>query len=222
MGHDRRDLGVGACLHQPRERPHLRREPEEVADERHGVDAEVEQRAATQREIIETVRGIVGDPLRVIGEHRPDLAQGSGGDDLAQADHVREVASPHRLHDEDARVGCQIAQRHGLVTVEGERLLHQHVLAVLDRERGGVAMTRMRGGDVDDVDVGVGRELLVRAVSVGMPYSSAKRVAESCVREPTATTSRPAVRRSRVNAWAIPPVARMPHRRPVSELPDVV
>ena len=75
---------------------------EDVPRERDGVDAEVEQGAAAELERVEAVRGVGRDALGVVGEQRADLAEGARRDDLADADHVRQVARPHRLHREQA------------------------------------------------------------------------------------------------------------------------
>src|SRR5690554_2914194 len=48
-----------------------------------------------------------------------------------------------------------------------------------------------------------------------MSKRAAKASADSWLRDPTATRSRPAVRRSDAKAAAMPPVARIPQRRPV-------
>ena len=58
--------------------------------------------------------------------------------------------------------------------VQCQRLLHQHVLARLERQPGAGEVRGVRGGDVDDVDVRVGDELLVAAVGASMPKPAAK------------------------------------------------
>lgn len=64
-------------------------------------------------------------------------------------------------------VGRQISDRDRLVCVEGEWLLDQDVLAVREREGRGREVMTVRRRDVDDVDLGVGGELLIRSVSPG-------------------------------------------------------
>ncbi len=102
----------------------------------------------------------------MVGRDDAHLAEGAGGEDLADADHVGQVARPHRLHGEQAFLGGAVADERGLGRVEGEGLLDKHVLAVIQRQQGVVDVTGVRGRDVDDVDVGVGHELLVRTVGV--------------------------------------------------------
>ena len=53
------------------------------------------------------------------------------------------------------------------VGVQREGLLDEHVLAGLERQQGVGGVHRMGRGDVDDVDVGIGDEVLVRAVGAG-------------------------------------------------------
>ena len=87
------------------------------------------------------------------------------GDEFADADHVREVARPHRLHREQPAFGRRHRGRAAAsARGERERLLDEDVLAVLEREDRVLGVQRMRGRDVDDVDVRVGDEVFVRAV----------------------------------------------------------
>ena len=74
-------------------------------------------------------------------------------------------------------------------------------------------MGGVRRGDVDDVDVGVGGEVLAGAVRAGMPWRSAKDAARSAEREATATTSASSSCASPVaNVSAMCPVEEMPQR----------
>ena len=72
------------------------------------------------------------------------------------------------------------------------------------------------GGDVIEMSTsGSATSSSYEPCACGMSYCSAKARAASLRRDPTAATSRPAVRRSAVKACAIPPVARMPQRMSV-------
>ena len=50
--------------------------------------------------------------------------------------------------------------------IDGERLLAQDVFAGLQTEHHILVMVRVRSGDIDDVDVRIRNELLVRAISL--------------------------------------------------------
>ena len=128
------------------------------------VDAEVEQRAA--REVGPVHAGHVGELLAVVGDHRGDVADHSGLDGLAQLVHVRQVARPHGLHDEDA---CLLGGREnglGLRRVLGKGLLDEDVLAGLDGLDRGLVVVVVRGRDVDGVDVVARHELRVGLIRV--------------------------------------------------------
>ena len=161
--------------------------PEDVPGERDRVDAEVEQGAAAEIEVVEAVGGIGRDLLRVVGEHRADVAERTRGDELADADHVRQVAGPHRLHREQTRSGGDVAHGGGLGAGEREGLLDEHVLAVLEREDRVLGVHRMRRRRRRRCRR---RGRTTRAsydpCTRGMPNSAANRAPDSAEREPTA------------------------------------
>ena len=143
---DRRDLGVDARWGRAsRGRDDRGRRAEDVPCERDRVDAEVEERAAAEFERVEAVARVARDLLRVVGEHRADLAERAAADELAHADHVREVARPHRLHREQPAFGRDIANGGRLGAGQRERLLDEDVLAVLEREDRVLGVHRVRG-----------------------------------------------------------------------------
>ena len=74
--------------------------------------------------------------------------------------------------------------------VDRQRLLAEHVLARLEGDTGVVEMRGVRGGDVDDVDVGVGHQRVVRRVSagVGVAVLLGEGLGRPGGREPTAAT----------------------------------
>ena len=118
-----------------------------------------------RRGVEQPLRGIEAGAEAELGVEHAHLADGPGGQPFPHLDHPRDEARPHRLHQEQlsrARRGDHLL---GLAGVEGERLFAQHRLARLQGEQGVLAVERVRTGDVDDVDVGVGDELGVRAVA---------------------------------------------------------
>src|SRR5699024_5666986 len=85
----------------------------------------------------------------------------TGGEQLAQGDHVRQEPGPHRLHREQPTLGGSIEQLPGLRGVTGEGLLHQHRLARLQGEQRVLQVLRVRGSDVDRLDLRIGDELRI-------------------------------------------------------------
>ena len=156
--------------------------------------------------------GIVGELLGVVDDQRPHLAEGAVGDDLPDADHVRKVPRPHRLEEEEAAIGSEVGDHPGLAGVQRERLLDEHVLARLEHEPGIRGVQRMRRRHVHDVDLGIRGEGLVARVRVRDVELRGERVGRRLRPRPTACTVKPLSFRSFVNAWAMPPVARMPQR----------
>lgn len=80
----------------------------------------------------------------------------------------REIPRPHSLHQKEVLLLGQINQDFGLRRIHGKRFLAQHILPTLQRETRVLVVMRMRRGDVDDVDVGVSHELIVRSVRGGL------------------------------------------------------
>jgi hypothetical protein len=95
-----RGLGVDAGEGRVGQREHARRLAQHHRRERHGVDPEVEQRAAAQLGREQAVRAILGEPLGVVRVDRHDLAQRAIREQPLDLAHVRQKARPHRLHQE--------------------------------------------------------------------------------------------------------------------------
>jgi hypothetical protein len=100
----------------------------------------------------------------VVGVDDHDLAQRAGlhraPDDVV----VRQVAAPHRLGGEQP--GALGGREHlvGLAQAAGEGLLDEHRLARAQREERVLVVLAVRARDVDGIHVGVGHEVVVRAV----------------------------------------------------------
>lgn len=94
-------------------------------------------------------------------------ADGTGIDELPNHDAQREVACPDSLHEEQVLRSRLLDELLGLGEGDRECLLAQNVLAGLEGQHGILEMVAVRGRNVDDVDVGVGHELRVRAVGFG-------------------------------------------------------
>ena len=140
------------------------RHAEQVDGKRYRVDAEVEQGAAAEFGRVEPVGRVAGEQLVVVGDQRAHLAEGSGGDDLADAQHVRQEPRPHRLEHHEVFAGGQFHHGAGLGGVQREGLLHQGVLSGVQRELSVGGMERVRRGHVDRIDLRVRHEVLVAAV----------------------------------------------------------
>ena len=140
---------------------------EQQVRDRERVDAHVEQGAGAE--------GGVPHPAGRVGRHpEADLgvqvARGAepAGPQVAGHGPDHGVARrPHRLHQEAVVRGGEPDHRLGLGGVEGQRLLAQHVLAGLEGEPGVVEVQGVGGGDVHDVDGGVGDQLGVGPVGRG-------------------------------------------------------
>lgn len=107
--------------------------------------------------------------LDIIGEARisddaEDFTNLTLLDELAHLDTQREVASPHSLHEEEILLASSLEQNGGLGSIDGQGLLTQDVLAGFQGQHGILEVVGVWGRDVDDVDVGVGDELIVGAV----------------------------------------------------------
>lgn len=76
----------------------------------------------------------------------------------------REIPSPNSLHQKQLLLLSRPTQNLSLRRIDRERLLAQHMLPGTQDEHHVLEVVRVRGCDVHDVDVGVGRELLVGAI----------------------------------------------------------
>jgi len=87
------------------------------------------------------------------------------------------------------------------------------MLARLGGLDGPLGVLRMRGGDVDCLDPGIGQQRLIGAVAGGNAELCSERRAFSCDRDPTAASSPVSEAFTpRANALAIAPVASNPQR----------
>jgi hypothetical protein len=133
-----------AARHVLTDRDDLLRLAEHPRRERQRVGAQVEQRAAG--EVVAQDAVGVGEPLAVVREHGPYVAEHAVVEQLP--DHVvaRQVERPQRLCAVHAALGRPRGDVRCLRRVQRDRLLHQHVLA----------------GEVGVRAVGAVRELLRR------------------------------------------------------------
>ena len=111
------------------------------------------------------VLGIHRPPEPEVGLHQERLADATLADDVDQCPVGREEPAPDRLHEEQPPAPGLLRHPRRLPGVERERLLAQDVLA----RPGGRRWCPPRGavgrGHVDHVDVGIGGERVVVAVS---------------------------------------------------------
>ena len=105
-----------------------------------------------------------GEQLPVVGSDGLDRAERAVCQQLADDVGARQEPRPHRLHDGDLTAAGGDHNPAGLLGVAGERLLHQHVLACLDRQQCLVSVLAVRGRDVDDVHLRVGDQVGIGAV----------------------------------------------------------
>ena len=102
---------------------------EDHGDELHRVDAEVEQRAAAERQVEQAVGRVEVAPEAEVGLDEAGVADAALRQQVAEDAVGRQEPAPHRLHQEDALGPGVGDHRHPLQPVEGERLLAQDVLA---------------------------------------------------------------------------------------------
>ena len=98
-----------------------------------------------------------------------DLA---GFDAALDVDDRGDEPRPHRLHQEAVphRVPCRPSSR-ACAALTANRLLAEHVLARPQRGDGHLAVARVGRRDVDDVDVGIGEQIVVGPVGARDPES---------------------------------------------------
>lgn len=87
-------------------------------------------------------------------------------DDFADVDGQREVSGPDSLHQEQVLLLCLFCQLLCLSSIDCESLLTQNILASLETEHSILVVMRVGSSDIDDVDILVSNQLLVRSVSL--------------------------------------------------------
>ncbi len=164
---EHRGLPIDTRERRGDQRHDLGRLAENHRRERHRVDTAVEKHATAELVCEETERRIFREPLAVIGHDCHDVTKRAGGDQTIDFGYVRQEPCPHRLHREQllgARGGDQLAS---LIGVHGERFLHQHRLAGVEREQRVGEVHRVWCRHVDNIHVRVSHQRLVGGVTVG-------------------------------------------------------
>ena len=130
----------------------------------HAIATDIHQRAAVERGAEAHVGGVVGDePERRADDPYP--ADRLLRDELGQPARLRVVPVHERLHQQPVLALGHIEGALDLLGATAQRLLAQDVLAGLERADRPVDMHRVRERDVDDLDVGVGEQRVIAAVS---------------------------------------------------------
>ena len=83
---------------------------------------------------------------------------------LADLDTKRKVPRPDGFHEEQVLGTGRIDQLAGLCRVDGQSLFAKDVLAGLERQHGVLEVVAVGGGDIDDLDIRVGHQLMVGAI----------------------------------------------------------
>ena len=130
----------------------------------HRIDPEVEQGAPAERRGEVPVVGVDGPAEPEVGLDQEGVADPPLADDLDQRPVGRQEPAPDRLHEEQPPAAGLLCHPCRLPGVERERLLAQDVLARTEEVERVLLMARVGCGDVDHIDVGVGRERFVVAV----------------------------------------------------------
>ena len=166
--------GVDAAVHGAGDRPRCRWAGDPPG-KRQRVDAEVEQRTAALLQRAEAMVGIVGDGDREVDVHSLDRSDFARMDPTHRVDRGRAEPHPHRFHREPVVRPSGVEDAIGVGRRQGERLLDQHVLAGLEHGDRVVHVTGLEGGDVDDIDVGIGGEIGVVSLPPGESVDSRPR-----------------------------------------------
>ena len=109
--------------------------------ERYRVDAQVQQRPASQRGVKETVFRIQGTLNPEIGLHGQNATDAILGQPPAQSGHGREEPCPHGLHEKDAVFVCRLNHAPGLTAGHAHRTQQAQLARPLEH--------RQRHGDGD-------------------------------------------------------------------------
>jgi hypothetical protein len=149
---------------------------EDHRGQRDRVDPDIQQRAATQRGIEQAALRVEAGAKAKINLDHAHFADCLGRQQLAQPNHVRQKARPHRLHQKHAARPCGRDHRLGLASIDRERLLAQHRLAGFQAHERVIVMQRVRSRHIDRVDIGVTRQRRVAAMPARRAKSLAKRL----------------------------------------------
>ena len=141
-----------------------RRRPGDEAAHRGGIAADVENAATAEFLVVGPRLGIEGRVIAKRRAHQQHLADGTRPNQLDHCGDLRVAAVHERLHQEDVVRPRRLDHLRRVAGVHPDRLLYQHVLARLRRRRHHIAMGRMDGRHVDDVDVVVGEQVGVALV----------------------------------------------------------
>ena len=124
--------------------------------------ADVEQRPSSHRGIAHT--RLARHRIAQVRRNRPQLADRAGGHDPVDDGPRRHVARPDSLRAQQTAAVGRIEQRTGLRGVRGERLFDQDVLAGLQAGDALLGVQAVRRGDIHQIHVRVGQQLVIRAI----------------------------------------------------------
>jgi len=94
------------------------------------------------------------------------LADGACADQFEDAGDLRMAPVHVGFHEEDIVFPRSLQHLDGLVVMHAHRLFAEDMLLGLRGAEGPFPVVRMRRGDVDDIDIGVGQESLIGAVGM--------------------------------------------------------
>jgi len=139
-----------------------------LEDPGEGIDPEIQQGTTSEVGVdhavgvFERIFGCHGHAE--IGGRAVDSANLARGNDVADVDGEREVASPDCLHQENILLLSDLDQSLELGGIGCEGLLAEHILASLKAESCVLVVVAVRGRNVDDIDIGVLYKLLVGSI----------------------------------------------------------
>ena len=138
---------------------------EEIGRVTHGVDPQIQDRAAGKLRIVDPVciRPVLD--LVEVDLHHADIAdQPVFADETVQTPVQRLETCPERLHDKDLFFRCFLRDRPCLGGIDGKGLFAEHGFSVLQAEHCVFKMKAMRRGDVNDIDCGIRDQILIGSV----------------------------------------------------------
>src|SRR5580698_7347724 len=167
MAEDRCHFGISPCGLESRCCLHGLRRPKNVPHKRNGINPEVQKSTAAKLEGIQSVLGIVGQVLRMVGYHSPNITQRTGGDDLTDSDHMRQEARPHGFQCKQPLSFSHVRDLLGFRSVDREWLFDQHMFPGLECRDRVSCVERVRGRDVDNIYFWIRKKRFIAAMSLG-------------------------------------------------------
>ncbi len=198
---DRRCVLVHACRSEMPDRFQFKRLTEifskrrtrEQSRHRHRIAAHVENPAAGQLVRQQTALGIERNRESKRGLNQARFTDGLRAYELCESDRLRVAAVHERFHEKNAVAAHGIEDRGRVILIERHRLFTEDILAGLGRADRPLDVVRMRHGNINALDIAIGKQRFIRFVATHRAHFRA----ESFRRRARAATNREQLARSR-------------------------